>query len=199
MGCRLVCHLNTLRAEPGENMNEITTVTDHAVAVYATHQQAEDAIKLLNKSGYSMKNLSIIGQNYETEEQPIGFVNAGNRMWAWGKLGAFWGSIWGLLFGSAMVVVPGFGILYFAGWLVAALGGAVVGGGLAALGAALASLGIPENTILFYETELKAGSFLLLAHGSAAEVKQAQETLALTLASRIDSFSILQPEGTHTY
>ncbi len=179
-------------------MTESATVTDHAVAVYATHLQAEEAVKLLNKSGYNMKNLSIIGQNYETEEQPVGFVNAGDRMWSWGKFGAFWGTIWGLLFGSAMLVIPGVGLVFFAGWLVAALGGAVIGGGLAALGAALTSIGIPENSIVRYQTELKAGSFLLLAHGSAAEVQQAKDSLSATMATRVDSYSIRQPAGSHS-
>ena len=32
-----------------------------------------------------MRNLSIIGQNYETVEQPFGFVNTGQRMLAWGN------------------------------------------------------------------------------------------------------------------
>ena len=80
-----------------------TATASHTVAVYATHTQAEAAIKALRESGYDLKNLSIIGQNYESEEQPLGFVNTGDRMWTWGKLGAFWGAIWGLLFGSAMM------------------------------------------------------------------------------------------------
>lgn len=27
----------------------------------------------------------------------------------WGKIGAFWGGLWGLLFGSAMFAIPGLG------------------------------------------------------------------------------------------
>jgi|SRR5579862_1898769 len=176
-------------------MTESATITDHTVAVYATHNQAEEAIKILNNSGYNMKNLSIVGQNYATEEHPVGFVNTGDRMWSWGKLGAFWGSIWGLLFGSAMMFFPGIGFVMFAGWLVGALEGAVVGGGLAMLGGALVSIGIPKDSVVEYETALKAGSFLLLAHGSGAEVQRAKDALSTTAAIRVDAYSTRQPVG----
>lgn len=170
-------------------MNETSTVTDHTVAVFTSHEAAEAAIRSLSASGYNMRNLSIVGQNYHSEEQPIGFVNTGDRMLSWGKLGAFWGSLWGIMFGSAMMFIPGIGQLMFAGWLVAALQGAIVGGGIAALGGALASIGVPDNTIVQYESELKAGSFLVLAHGTEAEVNSAKGILANTPATRVDSFS----------
>jgi len=73
------------------------------------------------------------------EEHVVGYYNTGDRMAYWGKLGAFWGGFWGLLFGSAFFWVPGVGQLLVAGplvgWIVAALEGAAVTGGLSALGA----------------------------------------------------------------
>jgi hypothetical protein len=176
-------------------MTDSATVTNHVVAVYATHNQAEDAITLLDSNGFNMKNLSIIGQNYETKEHPVGFANTGDRIRSWGKFGAFWGSIWGVLFGSAMMFVPGIGFVVLAGWIVAALGGAVVGGGLGMLGAALASIGIPENCVVEYETEIKAGSVLVLAHGTDVEIQEAQESLSTTPASRVSAFCVMPPIG----
>ncbi len=177
-------------------MIENATLTEHTVAVYATHDQAETAVKSLNEVGYDMKNLSIVGQNYATDEHPVGFVNAGDRMWTWGKFGAFWGWIWGVLFGSAMIFVPGIGSVLFAGWIVSGLEGALVAGGVAALGGALTTVGIPTNSVVKYESELKAGSFLLVAHGNEVDVKRAKDLLATTTASRIDSYSTRQPVGT---
>jgi hypothetical protein len=99
-------------------------------------------------------------------------------------LGAFWGGIWGLLFGSAFFLIPGVGPLLVAGplvgWLVGALEGAVVVGGLSAIGAGLFSLGIPKDSILRYETALKAGKFVLIAHGSAKETTNAREVINRT-------------------
>jgi len=114
----------------------------------------------------------------------------------WGKLGAFWGGIWGLLFGSAFFLIPGIGPLVIAGplvsWIVGALEGAVVVGGLSALGAGLFSLGIPKNSILQYETALKAGKFVVIAHGSDVETAQAKKILSDTNSEMLDEH---QPAG----
>jgi hypothetical protein len=63
-------------------------------------------------------------------------------------------------------------------WIVAALEGAVLGGGLSALGAALFSIGIPRNSALQYETSIGAGKLLLVAHGTQQEVARAREMMA---------------------
>ena len=102
----------------------------------------------------------------------------------WGKMGAFWGWIWGLLFGSAFFLIPGIGPLIVAGplvgWIIGALEGAVVVGGLSAIGAGLYSLGIPKDSILKYETALKTDNFVLIAHGSMDEIIHAKEILHRT-------------------
>ena len=127
------------------------------VAIFESHNQAEDAVRELQKSGFDMKKLSIVGKDYHTDEHVVGYYNTGDRMMYWGKLGAFWGGLWGMLFGSAFFFVPGIGPLLVAGplvtWIVGALEGAVVMGGLSALGAALVSIGIPKNSVLQYEAE----------------------------------------------
>src|SRR5262245_45026992 len=100
-----------------------------AIAIYDSHGQAEHAVKELQRAGFDMTKLSIIGKGYETEERVIGYYNAGDRMKHWGKYGAFWGGIWGLLFGAAFLVVPGMGPILLAGPIVSALEGAAVFGG----------------------------------------------------------------------
>ena len=121
-------------------MSEMNSV----VAIFESHNQAEDAVRDLQKSGFDMKKLSIVGKDYHTDEQVVGYYTAGDRVMYWGTLGAFWGGLWGLLFGSALFLVPGVGPLLvagpLAGWIVGALEGVVVGGGFGALGAALASI-----------------------------------------------------------
>ena len=62
-------------------------------------------------------------------------------------------------------------------WIVSALEGAAVVGGLSALGGALTGIGIPRNSVVMYETEVKNGKFLLVAHGSPAAVAQARDLL----------------------
>jgi hypothetical protein len=154
------------------------------IAIYPSHPAAEAAIKELQHSGFDMKQLSIVGRDYHTDEHVVGYYNAGDRMRAWGKRGAFWGWIWGCLFGSAFFFIPGLGPLVVAGplvgWLVGALESAAVVGGLSALGAGLFSLGIPKDSILQYETALKTDKFVLIIHGSAAETTHAKQVLAGT-------------------
>ncbi|HEY3323676.1 MAG TPA: general stress protein [Planctomycetota bacterium] len=156
------------------------------VAVYDTHTKAEVAIKELQRAGFDMKKLSIVGKDYRTEENVIGFYNVGDRMKVWGKLGAFWGGLWGLLFGTAFLFVPGVGpVLIFgplAGWIIAGLEGAMVVGGLSALGAGLYSIGIPKDSILNYENQIKQGKFVIVAHGTAEDIAMAQNIIAMTHA-----------------
>ena len=156
------------------------------VAVFASHDKAEDAVRELQKSGFDMKKLSIVGKDYHTEEHVVGYYNTGDRMMYWGKLGAFWGGFWGLLFGSAFFWVPGIGQLVVAGplvmWIVGALEGAVVTGGITALGAGLYSIGILKNSVLQYETAVKNDKLLLVAHGTADEVQRARDLLHQTEA-----------------
>ncbi|WP_428659927.1 general stress protein [Runella sp.] len=153
------------------------------VALYDTHDEAEQAVRKLQKSGYDMKQISIVGKDYHTDENVVGYYNIGDRMQKWGGIGAFWGGVWGLLFGSAFFLIPGLGPLLIAGPLVASLVGALEGavtvGGLSVLGAALVSLGIEKDSILKYETEIKAGKFMLLAHGTETEAQSAKEILGV--------------------
>ncbi len=154
---------------------------DAAVAVFHSHRAAEEAVKELQKDGFDMQKLSIVGKDFHTEEHVVGFYNTGDRVKYWGKLGAFWGGLWGLLFGAAFFWVPGVGLVAFAGPIVAmiisALENALIVGGVSALGAALYGIGIPKNSVLDYEGDVKAGKFLLVVHGTAEEVKRAEVLL----------------------
>ena len=97
-----------------------------------------------------------------------------------------------MLVGAAFLIVPGIGPVVAAGsvvdWIIAALEGAIVVGGVSALGAGLFSLGIPKNSVVKYETSIKAGKFVLVAHGTAEEVGKARDMLKTSGAERIDSF-----------
>lgn len=161
--------------------------------VYNTHTAAEAAVKELQKAGIDMKKLSVVGKDYHSDEHVVGYYNTGDRMKAWGKIGAFWGGIWGLLFGAAFFFVPGIGPIAVAGplvsWIVGALEGAVVVGGVTAVGAGLYSIGIPKDSIIKYETQIKADKFVLICHGTTEEVEKARSILENTEASEVNVHS----------
>ena len=42
------------------------------------------------------------------------------------------------------------------------------------------SIGLPKDSIIEYETQIKAGKFVVIVHGSADEVSKSKDTLAAT-------------------
>jgi|SRR5580692_372752 hypothetical protein len=156
--------------------------TGTTIAVFSDHEKAEAAIRSLQNAGIDMKKLSIVGKDFHTEEHALGFYNVGDRMKVWGKLGAFWGSLGAMLFGSALLFIPVVGHVIVLGPLVSTfvelLEGAALGGSAGLFGGALFSIGIPKDSVVKYEREIKAGHFLVLAQGSSAEVETARSLLA---------------------
>ena len=50
-------------------------------------------------------------------------------------------------------------------------------GGLSALGAALAGIGISRDSVLQYETAIAADGFLVMAHGTVGDMAQTEYVL----------------------
>ncbi len=175
----------------GQNItrNQVVSDRNSAVAVFGSHENAEAAVRDLQKGGFDMNKLSIVGKGPELEENVDGYYTTGDRMLYWGEAGACWGGFWGLLLGNALFWVPGIGQLFMAGplvmWIIGALEEAALLGGLSALGAGLFSIGIPKKSILQYETEVKQGKLLLVVHGTPAEIKSAKGLLDQTAAQSI--------------
>ena len=169
-----------------------------AVGLFSAHQDAENAVKELQRAGYDMKKLSVVGKDYHSEENVIGYYNTGDRIATWGKFGLFWGWLWGLLFGSAFLLIPGIGPVMVGGplvsWIVGALELSVITGGLTAVGGALASIGIPKDSIIRYETALKADKFVLIVHGTLKEVEDAKSIL---LDNKADEASVHDQSTAH--
>jgi len=158
-------------------MNE----TDIAVAVYDAHWQAKTAVKTLQCAGFEMTKISIIGRDYQTEEHVLGYFNTGERAKFFGKLGAFWGGLAGILVGATFMFVPVVGQLVILGpiaaTIVSGLEGALFAGAASAFVGALTAIGIPRDSVLRYETALKANKFLLVVHGDTQQINRVHEVL----------------------
>ena len=156
-------------------------VVDSALYVFDTRAEADTAIRSLGKAGFDLKKLSLIGKGYHSDEHPIGFYSVGDRIKSWGATGAFWGGIWGMLLAPAVFFLPGLGVVAMAGpfvsAFVAALEGAVVVGGVSALGAALSSVGVSGTQVMKYETAVKADKYVLVVHGGADDAAKARSVL----------------------
>lgn len=173
------------------------------VAVFDRHSDAEAAIKKLADANFDITKLSIVGKGYHSDERVVGFYNAGDRIKFWGKYGAFWGALWGLLVSGVFMTVPLVGPVmvlgHLAAMVVTALEGAIVVGGFSALGAALFSIGIPKNSILQYEDALRADGFLVTAVGTPEEIARAKTIIEAQKPSRLDVHEGIHPEGGHIY
>jgi hypothetical protein len=167
--------------------------TNSVVAVFEDHNAAEAAVKKLTNAGLEMKHLSVVGKGYHTDEKVVGFYTTGDRVKFWGTRGAFWGGFWGLFLGGLFMTVPLVGHVVVLGYLatvaISGIENAVLVGGLSALGAAIYSAGIPKDSVLQYETAIKADNFLVMAHGSSEEVARAKAILGTANASRVDVYA----------
>ena len=79
------------------------------VRVYDPHTETTLTIKELQRSGFDMNKLSIVGKDYHTGERVMGRYHAGDRMKVRGEMASFWGGLSGLLFGSGFFFIPGIG------------------------------------------------------------------------------------------
>ncbi|MCF7786914.1 MAG: DUF1269 domain-containing protein [Prosthecobacter sp.] len=135
------------------------TPADALVVVSKSHDEAESCAREFKRSVCDMKQLAFVGCDHTTGVPVACCSKMMGRVKCWGALGAFWGGVWGWLFGSTFFQNEGMGPLKVAeplvGWMVGALEGAVIGGGLIAVLACLYSLSSRKNGIVKCETALK--------------------------------------------
>ena len=166
------------------------TQYDAIVAIYDDHLTADAGVRKLVDGGFNLKNFSLVGKGYHTDEKILGFYTTGDRMKLWGKYGAFWGALWGLFFSGVFLTIPVIGPIVALGplavMMVSAVEGAVAVGGFSALGAALFSMGLSKDHVVHYESAIKADGFLVVGHGSQDEMARAKAMLASTHPTSLD-------------
>lgn len=180
-------------------MEQSSAQQNAVVAIFKRHQDAEEAVRKLANGGFDMTHFSIVGQGFHSEEKVVGFYNIGDRIKFWGKNGAFWGGLWSLFFGGIFLTIPMVGPVmvlgHLAAMVVAAVEGAILVGGLSALGAALYSIGIPKDSVIEYEQTVKTDGFLVVAHGSADEMARSKAILEASNPTRIDLHENVKAQG----
>lgn len=152
------------------------------VAVYASHEQAVEALKKLEAEQFPMNDVSLIGKaELMDEHEERKSMHDGRNLPAYIGIGG--GTVLGLLAGLGVFAVPGFGFLYGAGAVVGTIGGfdlGLVSGGIVTL---LATAGIHEDEVDHYAEHLNQGNFIVLVNGPEEEAEKAER--------------ILHTEGTH--
>jgi hypothetical protein len=163
------------------------------IAVYPDHPSAEDAVRRLQQNGISMQDVSIIGKDFQAVEKPLGFVTTGTVAKEGAKVGAWAGGIFGLLVGAAFLILPGVGpVIAFGPLSVALLGGlegALAGAAFGGLTGALVGLGVSKDKAIRYESEVKAGKFLVTLRGDAPQIERARSLLT---AGKAETTEVVQ-------
>jgi hypothetical protein len=59
------------------------TENNTLIGIYPAHSEVEAAVKALQRAGFDMQKLSIVGKDYHTEEHIIGYYNTGDCMQFW--------------------------------------------------------------------------------------------------------------------
>jgi hypothetical protein len=139
-----------------------------------------------------MRNVSIVGRDFQVDDEPVGFVTTGDCAAAGAEIGAFVGGIFGLCFGMAFLILPGLGFVVVAGPIAAALvggeEGAVVGAVVGGLAGALVGWGVPSIHARKHETHVKQGKFLVLARGDSEAIEHAKQVLQLEGPDQLEAY-----------
>jgi len=150
---------------------------DAVAAVFPDQLVAETAVKRLTAAGVPLQSISVVCKRHSAGEKVTGLQDArlqdmGGRPRSWDSRGA----LSGLFLNGVHLTIPTTGPVVVLGHLahaVSAVDGAVVVGGLGGL----AGIQVPEDSVQRYEAAIAADAVLMLAHGQAGDLAQAEDML----------------------
>ena len=137
-----------------------------AYCIATSTRQALAIVDRLKAAGFSGNDVSVLlpdtvgtkdfAHEHHTKAPEGATVGAGS--------GAILGGALGWLAGIGALAIPGVGPFIAAGPIMAALGGAAIGGTVGGLTGALVGMGIPEYEAKMYEGKIRKGNILIAAH-----------------------------------
>ena len=178
---------------PGRAQSKtIRAVNDSVIAIYKSHEEAEEAVRKLEQGGIPINKISIIGRDFQLREDVQGYYRPSDAAKEGAGFGAWFGGLFGLLMGFGFFVFPIAGTLVVLGPMAGMIAGAIGGAGLGALMNALMALGISKEQALKYQARLQAGEFLVSVVGTPEEVERAQMLLARKGELEIETYHAAQ-------
>jgi len=172
------------------------------IAVLRDKQRAQQVVEELNEQDFPMDSISMLGRASASGDDLLGisYSSVGERMKSWGKMGAFWGGLWGLLTGAVgMFILPGLGAIVAAGPVVEAIAGAISGaavaGGVMAGAAALSELavaihqvGVPTEKLHRLHEAIKQGYYVVILRCATDETEHWRKLLSRRGDGEVDDF-----------
>jgi uncharacterized membrane protein len=146
------------------------------VGVYTTHEKAIESVQELNRAGYPVQQISLIGKSVIIDD----LMHFKRNRWVKNRpaiIGAIAGPILGILTGVKLFAIPGLGFLYGAGVILGALAGfslGIVCGGVISL---FSILLIKSHAFLKYHEHTEEKGFQVIAHGTLEDANRAIKIL----------------------
>lgn len=155
-----------------KEMNAMNETTTTITALYDRTEDAQSALRDLQKMNISRDNISLIASDAAGEYSRNNGHNlsteTGNDAAEGAVAGAAFGGLSGLIVGVAALAIPGIGPVLAAGPLASALVaagiGAGIGAGVGGVVGALTDMGVSEETAGYYAEGVRRGGTLLTAH-----------------------------------
>ena len=156
------------------------------IAVFTDVDSAQDAVEKLVEAGIPASQVSIIGQDLQSEIRLNGFVSMGDVVKPMTVGGALFGGLFGALTGVGLLFLPLAGPLIVLGPLAAtiinAAQGALAGAGVGAIVGHF----VEKDRIPKYEQLIRAGSYLVVVYGTEEQVTQAEQILTDAGSTDVD-------------
>jgi hypothetical protein len=162
-------------------------------ATYDSLDLAEEAVEELDRSGFDIRKVSIVGQGYHVEKHPLGFRTTYDYAISWGTNGAVFGGLWGLVAGAILVLDPalypfGFEEIVIGRPFLDILMMGLFGAAIAAVAGILLGLagrigGAGRHTIR-YETRTRASHYQIVVHGTSTESARVRRILHAAAESK---------------
>lgn len=153
---------------------------------------AESLISQLRAAGFSNQDISVLlsDPNQTRQLAHEKHTKAPEGGTTGGIAGGVIGGILGWLAGAGAITLAGMGPLLAAGPIMAALGGAGVGGAVGGLVGVLVGMGMPEYEAKLYEGKLREGRALMSVHtDDSEEASRAKEIFERGGAEQISTSS----------
>ena len=162
------------------------------ITVLIDRMQAEAAYTELEKQGFTMSKVTILGRGYKSADE-FGLVDPNNDAIRQSKLMATWIVPFGLIGGIGFSLATGLQTFAWAG----EIGNHLVGGLLGAIGGAMGSVFVGGSTgaifgrkeSLPYRSLLDTGNYIVVVEGSALVIQQATKIMRSFNPENIQNFT----------
>lgn len=163
-------------------------MTKTVVGVFTSHDQAEQAVAEMRKSGFDTNEISIVAkgqQKAKNNGDAEGDTTLGMGISDGTTTGGVLGGLAGLAMGAGALAIPGLGPIIAAGPIAGMLSGAATGG----VAGGLLDMGLPEERGQHYENEVKSGNILAAVKANDEKVQKAADIFRSYGAKDVETHS----------